>query len=131
MANLPTPLFLQPRGYTSGHSTLQDTALRLAGWRNLTAEAGVKGYAQVDLERLLHWRPRQIFTSTYDGSGDSRAERNLHHPALARLPGAGTLETIPYKYWICPGPMLAEAVAQLRRARHRLEGSSPAMAGTP
>jgi len=124
----PGALFLQPRGYTSGRDTLQDTALRLAGWRNLPAEAGITGYAPVDLERLLRWQPRCIFTSTYDGSGDSLAERELDHPALARLLAGRPLEPVPYKYWICPGPMLAEAVDRLRQVRTGLTGT-PATGG--
>ncbi len=117
----PGALFYQPRGYTSGRETLQDEALRLAGWRNLAAEQGIEGYAQVDLERLLRWQPQRIFTSTYDGSGDSLAERQLAHPVLVRLLAGRPLEPIPYKYWICPGPMLAEAVDALRRIRADLD----------
>ncbi|MES9974433.1 MAG: ABC transporter substrate-binding protein [Candidatus Thiodiazotropha sp.] len=114
-----TAIFLQPRGYTSGSDTLQDEALRLAGWHNLAAQHGVKGYTPVPLEQVLHWQPETIFTSTYTGSGDSLAERQLRHPALQRLLAKRPMVEIPYKYWICPGPMLADAVALLREARER------------
>ncbi len=117
----PAALFLQPRGYTSGQATLQDEALRLAGWRNLAAEHGITGYNPVELERLLRWQPRRIFTSPYDGSGDSLAERTLAHPALRRLLAGRAPVKIPYKYWICPGPMLTQAVALLRQARADLD----------
>ncbi len=127
-AERPGALFLQPNGYTSGQETLQDTALRLAGWRNLSAEGGIRGYVQVDLERLLSWQPSRIFTSRYNSSGDSLAERALGHPALTRLLGGRSLEPVPYKYWICPGPMLAEAVAHLRQVREEFE-AGPAKAG--
>ncbi len=123
----PTTLFYQPRGYTSGQQTLQDEALRLAGWRNLAAEQGIQGYAQVDLERLLRWQPQRIFTSTYDGSGNSLAERQLLHPALSRQLAGHPLQNIPYRYWICPGPMLADAVDLLRSAREGLQGSPATM----
>lgn len=116
-AERPGALFLQPRGYTSGVGTLQDEALRLAGWRNLSAEHGVTGYSPVPLERLLSWRPDRLFTSPYDGSGDSLAQRSLRHPALNGLLRERPPVEIPYKYWICPGPMLSEAVALLRQAR--------------
>ncbi|MEJ2454837.1 MAG: ABC transporter substrate-binding protein [Candidatus Thiodiazotropha sp.] len=120
LAARPTALFYQPRGYTSGRHTLQDQALRLAGWRNLAAEQGIEGYAPVDMEHLLRWQPQQLFTSIYDGSGDSLAERQLLHPALRRLTTGRPLQPVPYRYWICPGPMLADAVALLREARSRL-----------
>ncbi len=119
-ASRPSALFYQPRGYTSGRHTLQDEALRLAGWRNLAAEQGIEGYAPVDMEHLLRWQPQQLFTSTYDGSGDSLAERQLLHPALRRMTADRPLQPVPYRYWICPGPMLADAVALLREARSRL-----------
>ncbi|MCU7943995.1 MAG: ABC transporter substrate-binding protein [Candidatus Thiodiazotropha sp. (ex Cardiolucina cf. quadrata)] len=118
-AHLPTAIFLQPRGYTSGRDTLQDEALRLAGWRNLAAQQGVEGYTPVPLEQVLHWQPGTLFTSAYNGAGDSLAERQLRHPALQRLLADNPMVEIPYKYWICPGPMLADAVALLREARER------------
>ncbi|MEW8143887.1 MAG: ABC transporter substrate-binding protein [Candidatus Thiodiazotropha endolucinida] len=118
-AHPTTAIFLQPRGYTSGSDTLQDEALRLAGWQNLAAQQGVKGYTPVPLEKVLHWQPETIFTSAYTGSGDSLAERQLRHPALQRLLAKHPMVEIPYKYWICPGPMLADAVALLQQARVR------------
>lgn len=121
----PTALFYQPRGYTSGRDTLQDEALRLAGWRNLAAEQGIEGYTRVDLERLLVWHPQRIFTSDYSESGDSLAQRGLDHPALLRLLAGGSPVQVPYRYWICPGPMLAEAVELLRRARLSSDAPGP------
>ncbi|MET0109714.1 MAG: ABC transporter substrate-binding protein [Candidatus Thiodiazotropha sp.] len=115
----PTAIFLQPRGYTSGRDTLQDEALRLAGWHNLAAQQGVEGYTPVPLGQVLHWQPGTLFTSAYNGVGDSLAERQLRHPALQRLLADNPMVEIPYKYWICPGPMLADAVALLRDARER------------
>jgi iron complex transport system substrate-binding protein len=113
----PRALFLQPRGYTSGTDTLQDEALRLAGWHNLASEHGIKGYTPVPLEEILHWQPDTLFTSSFNETGDSLAERQLRHPALKRLLEKRPMVEIPFKYWICPGPMLADAVALLRQAR--------------
>jgi iron complex transport system substrate-binding protein len=115
----PTAIFYQPRGYTSGANTLQDEALRLAGWNNLAAQQGVKGYTAVPLEEILLWQPGTLFTSPYTNSGDSLAERQLRHPALKRLLAQRPLREIPYKYWICPGPMLADAVRLLHEAKER------------
>ncbi|MCU7929914.1 MAG: ABC transporter substrate-binding protein [Candidatus Thiodiazotropha sp. (ex Codakia rugifera)] len=113
----PKALFYQPRGYTSGIDTLQNEALQLAGWRNPAAEQGIVGYVPVPLEQIMLWQPDTLFTSNYGVSGDSLAERQLEHPALKRLLGHQPLLQIPYKYWICPGPMLAEAVSMLYEAR--------------
>jgi iron complex transport system substrate-binding protein len=115
----PKALFYQPRGYTSGAKTLQNEALRLAGWRNPAAEQGIVGYRQVSLEQVIQWQPDTLFTSTYgeNKNASSLAERQLRHPVLKRLLGKRPMFEIPYKYWICPGPMLANAVALLRDAK--------------
>ena len=120
----PKAIFYQPRGYTSGLDTLQDEALRLAGWRNPAAEQGLAGYLPVDLERVLRWQPDLLVTSPTTGSGQSRAERQLDHPALLRLLAGRPMEEIPYKYWICPGPMLAAAVERLRQRRLELSAGA-------
>ncbi len=113
-------VFYQPRGYTSGSGTLQNEALRLAGWRNVAAEAGIKGYGVIDMERLLHAQPEQIFTSTYAPGTHSVAQRNLSHPALVRITGGRPLMEIGFRYWICGGPMVADAV-EILAGVHRHE----------
>jgi iron complex transport system substrate-binding protein len=112
----PKALFYQPRGYTSGSQTLQDEALRLAGWRNLAAEVGIRGYAPIDLETLLLARPDRLFTSGHTVSAYSRARQQLHHPALRRLMQDPPPVEIPFKYWFCAGPMIADAVRLLAAA---------------
>jgi iron complex transport system substrate-binding protein len=112
----PKALFYQPRGYTSGSHTLQDEALRLAGWRNLAAEAGIEGYAPIDMETLLLAEPDQLFSSGHTASAYSRAQQQLHHPALRQLLNKRPMVEIPFKYWFCAGPMIAEAIATLHAA---------------
>jgi iron complex transport system substrate-binding protein len=112
----PSALFYQPRGYTAAAGTLQDQAMKLAGWRNPAAEAGFNGYITVPLEQVIDWQPQLLITSNYGDSTESRAERMIHHPALSRLMKNRPRMEIPYRYWICPGPMLAEAVTLLHKA---------------
>lgn len=109
-------LFIQPRGYTSGLNTLQDEALRAAGWRNLASELGISGYAPLDLERLVMAAPDQLFTSPLSLGSRSRAQDLLEHPALRRMLGGRPLTEIPYKYWICGGPMIVDAIQLLAQA---------------
>jgi len=112
----PRALFYQPRGYTSGSRTLQDQALRLAGWRNLAAELGIRGYSPIDLETLLLAEPDRLFTSGHTLSAYSRARQQLRHPALRGLLRDRPMVEIPYRYWFCAGPMLADAVSLLAAA---------------
>ncbi len=109
-------LFYQPRGYTSGLNTLQDEALRLAGWINVSAEAGIRGYGRIDLETLLRQRPEQFFTSPYAPGTESLAQRQLRHPALLHVTGGKPMISLDYRLWICGGPMIAEAVERLAEA---------------
>ena len=112
----PKALFYQPNHYTSGRNTLQDTALRVAGWRNLAAELGIEGYNPIDIEDLLMADPEQLFTSPYAPGAHSLAEQQLSHPALQRVTAGREMIEIDYKYWICGGPMIAEAIEQLHRS---------------
>lgn len=112
----PKALFYQPRGYTSGKGTLQNLALELAGWRNLSAELGIQGYSSIDLERVILAEPDQIFTSSYAPGTRSLAQHRLQHPALQRIAGGEKPREVSYKYWICGGPMIAEAIEQLDAA---------------
>ncbi|ODB99939.1 hypothetical protein A3197_05995 [Candidatus Thiodiazotropha endoloripes] len=115
----PSALFYQPRGYTSAAGTLQDEAMRLSGWRNPATEAGFSGYVAAPLEQVIEWQPELLITSTYGEPDVSRAEQILHHPALKSVMQNRPSLEIPYKYWICPGPMLAEAVTLLRSAHEK------------
>ncbi|VAX08659.1 Vitamin B12 ABC transporter, substrate-binding protein BtuF [hydrothermal vent metagenome] len=111
----PKALFYQPNGYTSGKNTLQDTALRLAGWRNLATESGIQGYNAIDIETLLLAKPEQLFTSPYAPGSHSLAQHQLSHPALKQITAGREMIEIDYRYWICGGPMLADAVEQLHQ----------------
>ncbi len=113
-------IFYQPRGYTSGKNTLQDEALRLAGWRNVAAEIGVKGYSAIGLEDLLLAQPDQIFTSTYAPNTSSMAQRQLQHPVIRRLTKDNPMIEVDYRLWICDGPMIADAIEALAAARIRV-----------
>ncbi len=112
----PEAIFYQPNGYTSGSDTLQDTALTLAGWRNLARELGVRGYGAIDLETLLLAEPDQLFSSAYTIDTHSLAQRRLTHPALNLVTQGRDIINIGYKYWICGGPMIAEAVERLQES---------------
>ena len=114
----PKAIFYQPRGYTSGKDTLQDEAMRLAGWRNVASEMGVTGYSSIGLEDLLLAQPKQIFTSTYAPGTSSMAQRQLQHPAIRKLTHERPMVEIDYRLWICGGPMIADAIEVLAAA-HR------------
>ncbi|WP_428635156.1 ABC transporter substrate-binding protein, partial [Sedimenticola sp.] len=112
----PKGVFYQPNGYTSGAHTLQHSALELAGWDNVAVSEGVVGYGAIDLERLILAKPVQLFTSSYAPGTQSRGQQMLQHPVLRRLTEGRKPIEVAYKYWICGGPMIAEAVEILHRS---------------
>ena len=112
----PRAAIYQPNGYTSGSNTLQDIALVLAGWENVAASIGINGYSTIDLESLLLANPQQLFSSAYAPGTQSRAQQQLNHPALKRMTGGREIVNIDYRYWICGGPMITEAVEQLQKS---------------
>jgi len=109
----PTAAFYQPNGYTSGTDTLQHAALAAAGWENVMSKTGMSGYGDVSLEKLLLLAPEQLFTSSYAPGTDSLAQRELNHPVLKRMTQGRPIINIGYKYWICGGPMIADAIGIL------------------
>lgn len=109
-------IFYQPRGYTSGKNTLQNEALRLAGWDNVAANVGIEGYSDIGLEDLLMAQPAQIFTSSYAPGTSSMAQRQLQHPVIKRLTATRPMVEIDYRLWICDGPMIADAIVALAAA---------------
>jgi len=115
----PKGAFYQPNGYTGGINTLQHSALELAGWENIAALEGVIGYGAIDLERLILARPVQLFTSSYAPGTHSRGQQLLQHPVLRQLTRGRAPIEVAYRYWICGGPMIAEAVEILHRSLPR------------
>lgn len=116
----PLPaLFYQPRGHTSGKNTVQNQVLALTGWRNISAEQGIDGYGTIDLESVLLAKPVQFFTSAYAPGSSSLAQRQLRHPALEKIASGRPMINIGYRYWICGGPMIAEAIEKLAEIRRQ------------
>ncbi|MCW8882943.1 MAG: ABC transporter substrate-binding protein [Sedimenticola sp.] len=115
----PRGAFYQPNGYTSGRNTLQHSALELAGWLNIADEEGVVGYGSLDLERLILAKPEQLFTSSYAPGTQSRGQLILKHPVLKQLTHGREMIEVAYKYWICGGPMITDAVEILHKSLPR------------
>ncbi|MDO4724443.1 MAG: ABC transporter substrate-binding protein [Comamonadaceae bacterium] len=115
-AQRPAAALYGANGYSAGAGTLYDDMLGLAGWRNAAAEAGVPGYGQLPLERLVAQHPQLLLVPRW-GHNALLAQRPLQHPVLAAL-GVQRLE-LPSRMTVCGGPWnisAAELLAQARRA---------------
>ncbi|MBH63266.1 MAG: cobalamin ABC transporter substrate-binding protein [Alphaproteobacteria bacterium] len=112
-----TAAFYLPNGYTAGRNTPVDAVLKFAGFRNKVAELGVKGTVVLSMERLIASSPDILILSSFGDAGASIAEEMLSHPVFARSMNGKTLVRAPTRLWVCPGPMLAEAVELLMESR--------------
>jgi iron complex transport system substrate-binding protein len=74
-------------GWAAGSDTTADTLLRLAGLRNAAGEAGIKGHASLDFEKLISIDPDVIVVGApVRGEGGSATKAVLEStPALAHL----------------------------------------------
>ncbi len=112
-----TAAFYLPNGYTAGAGTPVHSVLAAAGFRNAAAELGATGTVVLPIERLIAADPDVVILSSFGDGGASIAQEMLRHPVFARLTRGGTPVRVPARLWVCPGPMLAEAVELLMEAR--------------
>ncbi|MFT4151811.1 MAG: ABC transporter substrate-binding protein [Paracoccaceae bacterium] len=118
-----TAAMYYPNGYTTGAGTVADEILRLTGFRNVGAEAGLTGGGTLPLERLVMAAPRMIVTSQpYPGA--SRSEEILVHPALRALQARAASATMSDADWVCGTPYMLRAIAAMAAARRALEPSA-------
>jgi iron complex transport system substrate-binding protein len=113
-AGPPVPaLIWHGGGLVPGQATLADDMLRTAGYRNLSAEFGLKAWDLLSLERLVA-RPPDILFSV--GEAD-RSDRMLSHPVVEKLKGHSRFHPFPERLLHCGGPTIIDALAALSAAR--------------
>ena len=115
--NQLTAAFYLPNGYTAGGKTPVDAVLEVVGLKNKVAELGVTGTTVLSMERLIAANPDVLILSSFGDGGASIAEEMLNHPVFAKSMKGKTLVRVPTRLWVCPGPMLAEAVELLMKSR--------------
>lgn len=98
-------------GRSAGSRTLHDDMLRVAGFVNGGAQAGLKGYGALPLERLVAQTPEVLLTNDYRRGVATLGNRLLKHPALTAL-GAREV-TLPSRLTSCGGPWNLDAAALL------------------
>jgi iron complex transport system substrate-binding protein len=113
----PTAAIYQPNGYAFGRDSLADKILDVAGFANLAARDGVRGYARLSLEQLVVHPPDRLVLEGDDFDRRSMAQQFLSHPALKdRFPAQARIE-VPRRLWLCAGLNVATAAELLARAR--------------
>ncbi len=108
-------LIWQGGGLVPGDGTLASELLRVTGFRNLSADYGLKQWDVLPLEYMVAKPPRVLLSV---GAQD-RSDRMLGHPVLAGLSRQIAVRRYPEKLLHCGGPTIIDAVghlAQIRRA---------------
>jgi iron complex transport system substrate-binding protein len=111
----PVPaLIWQGGGLVPGPGTLADELLRRAGFRNASADYGLKQWDVLPLEYLVASPPRVLLSV---GAMADQADRMTRHPALRRLAAGIAVTPYPDRLMNCGGPTIVEAMERLRAAR--------------
>lgn len=106
-----------PNGYTIGSNTLEDDIFKEAGYRNLSAEMGVKGFQTISMEQLVAAQPDFIQIDNYIYNQNSLASSYINHPVLKEIVPMERRLYIPTTLRDCAGPMVVDAIEYLASRR--------------
>jgi iron complex transport system substrate-binding protein len=106
-------VFFAANGFSYGANSLQDAFLASLGLRNVAAEAGLYGPAQLSLEVLLAAEPDFLVTDRRRALDAQLAYPLLQHPALAALSERTRVLELPDTLFQCAGPQLVDAYRTL------------------
>lgn len=121
----PTALVYQIGGVVSGPATLADAALAAAGFRNMSAAYRLTRGGQVPLEYLVAKPPDLLVLGSAPQEYRTVLADNLRHPIIRLLRQRGASAELPWRYWLCGTPHIADAIEQLARARAGIEAHRP------
>lgn len=106
-----------PNGFTIGAGTLEHDLFVHAGYRNLAADMGIRGFQPISLERLVAAGPDVLQIDRDLSRQDSLATAALTHPVLESLRQNREFLDIPLKLRICAGPMVVDAIEMMAARR--------------
>lgn len=118
----PTAVIYQIGGAVSGPGSLADAALAAAGFRNMSADHRLTRGSQVPLESLIAHPPDLIVLGSASEEYRTVLADNLRHPIIRQLRQRRASLELPWRYWLCGTPHIADAVERLAAARAELEG---------
>lgn len=121
----PTAVVYQLNGLASAAGTLEDEALRIAGFRNLAPELNLDRGGRVALEAIIAHPPDLLVLSGPSGEFRTVVADSLAHPALAAVMRDRATLVLPWRHWLCGTPYVADAIEALVEARRRLAAKRP------
>jgi iron complex transport system substrate-binding protein len=121
----PTALIYQINALVSGPGTLEDEAMRIAGFRNLASELKLAPGGRVALETIVAHPPALLILSGPTDEYRTVVADALMHPALASVIRSRESLVLPWRQWICGSPYIADAIEALVAARQRIPSRRP------
>jgi len=112
-----TIMVYSPNGYTIGSNTLENEIFKEAGYRNLSAEMGVRGFQTISMEQLVAAQPDFLQIDNYIYNQNSLASSYINHPVLKDVVTEGKRLYIPTTLRDCAGPMVVDAIEYLASRR--------------
>ena len=115
-------LYYTPSRWTAGSNTTIDEVIRLAGFRNAAADAGIRGHQRISEEILLEVDPDAIVIERGYARDEGFQKRLLSDPQLAPLSAVQgrRIAELPPKLVVAVSHYLAEAVPALIAAVNSL-----------
>jgi iron complex transport system substrate-binding protein len=114
-------LWLGGSNLVNGRGTLIDDMLARAGFRNASADYGVRNTGVLPLEFVVRHPPQVVLTSKrLDGADDSSRRTALRLRALAVSGANVTIGTFPEQLFYCGGPTIIPAMARLAAIRRQV-----------
>ena len=120
-ASPPTAVIYQIGGTVSGPGSLADAALAAAGFRNMSADYRLTRGGQVPLESLVAKPPDLLVLASNAEEYRTALADNLRHPVIRLLRQRGASLELPWRYWLCGTPHIADAIERLAEARAGIE----------
>jgi len=117
----PTAVIYQIGGSVSGPGSLADAVLAAAGFRNMSAAYRLTRGGQVPLESLVAKPPDLLVLASNTEEYRTALADNLRHPAIRLLRQRGASLELPWRYWLCGTPHIADAIERLAEARAGIE----------
>ncbi len=116
----PTVVIYQVNSIASATGTLEDEALRIAGFRNLATELHLEPGGRVALESIVANPPDLIVLSGPSDEYRTVVADALTHPALKAVMRDRATLVVPWRHWLCGTPDIAAAIEALADARRNL-----------
>ncbi len=121
----PTALIYQINALVSGPGTLEDEAMRIAGFRNLASEMQLAPGGRVALETIVAHPPSLLILSGPTDEYRTVVADSLTHPALASVIRSRESLVLPWRQWLCGTPYIADAIEALAAAQQRIASRRP------